>query len=120
MREVITESEKLAKEIARVASGKKAEDIVILDMREICSYTDFFIICSGRNSRQAKAIADEVRVKMKAAGASLLRVEGEQRADWILMDFLDVVVHIFTPESRDFYRLEVLWKDAERIEAVNA
>lgn len=89
-------------------------------MREICSYTDFFVICSGRSARQTKAVADEIRVRAKEAGAGLLRVEGEQRADWILMDYLNVVVHIFTPESRDFYRLEVLWKEAPRIEAQQA
>ncbi len=84
-------------------------------MREICTYTDFFVICSGGSARQTKAVADEIRVRAKEAGASLLRVEGEQRADWILMDYLNVVAHIFTPESRDFYRLEVLWKEAPRI-----
>jgi len=86
-------------------------------MREVCSYTDFFLICEGRTSRQAKAISDEIRVRIKAGGISPLRVEGEVRSDWVLMDYLGVVVHIFTPEARDFYRLEVLWKEAPRIDA---
>jgi ribosome-associated protein len=87
-------------------------------MREVCSYTDFFVICSGRSSRQTKAIADEVRYQLKQRQVAALRVEGEAQGDWILMDYLSVVVHIFTPEARDFYRLEVLWKEAPRLEAV--
>jgi ribosome-associated protein len=89
-------------------------------MKEVCSYTDFFLICSGRSTRQTKAIADEIRIRMKAGGEAPLRVEGEPRGDWVLMDFLSVVVHIFTPEARDFYRREVLWKEAPRVAAVSS
>jgi ribosome-associated protein len=92
-------------------------------MRDLCSYTDFFVICSGRSSRQTKAIGDEIRLKMKRKGVIPSRTEGEQRGDWILMDYLSVVLHVFAPESRDFYRLEVLWKEAPRVfvdEAVEA
>lgn len=103
-----------------MAAGKKAEGIVILDMKQICSYTDFFVICSGRSSRQTKAIVDEVRLKIKEAGVSPASLEGEVKGDWILMDYLSVVVHVFTPEARDFYRLEVLWKEAPRVEMVEA
>ncbi|MBI5869572.1 MAG: ribosome silencing factor [Actinobacteria bacterium] len=110
-------SESFVQAIAQAAADKKAEDILILDMREVCSYTDFFLICEGRSSRQTKAIADEIRLKMKSEGTLPLRVEGEARGDWVLMDYLTVVVHIFTPEARDFYRLEVLWKEAPRVEA---
>lgn len=110
-------SESFVQAIARTAADKKAEEIIILDMREVCSYTDFFLICEGRSSRQTKAIADEIRVRMKAEGTLPLSVEGEVRGDWVLMDYLTVVVHIFTPEARDFYRLEVLWKEAPRVEA---
>jgi ribosome-associated protein len=84
-------------------------------MRTVCSYTDFFVICSGRSSRQAQAIADEVRYVLKQEGILPLRSEGEQ-GDWVLIDYLGVVVHIFTPEARDFYRLENLWKEAARVE----
>ncbi len=87
-------------------------------MKEVCSYTDFFLICTGHSTRQTKAIADEVRMKLKEQGVPALRVEGETRGDWVLMDYLSVVVHIFTPEARDFYRLEVLWKEAPRIKAM--
>jgi ribosome-associated protein len=99
------------------AAEKKAAELVILDMREVCSYTDYFLICSGGSTRQTKAIADEIRLRLKREGSIPLRVEGEARGDWVLMDYLSVVVHIFTPEARDFYRLEVLWKEAPRIEA---
>jgi len=85
-------------------------------MREVCSYTDFFLICAGGSTRQTKAIADGIRARIKAEGTIPLRVEGETRGDWVLMDYLSVVVHIFTPEARDFYRLEVLWKEAPRVE----
>ncbi len=89
-------------------------------MKEVCSFTDFFVILTGRNPRQSRAIADEVRRQIKKTGSSPLRVEGEAGGDWILMDYLNVVVHIFSPEARDFYRLEVLWKDAPRLEAARA
>ncbi|RJQ46572.1 MAG: ribosome silencing factor [Gaiellales bacterium] len=116
MREPITESIDLAKKAADVAGSKKAEDIVILDMRQVCTYTDFFVICSGRSGRQAQAISDEIRLQLKREGMLPLRVEGEQRGDWILLDYLGVVVHVFTPEARDFYRLDNLWKEAPRTE----
>lgn len=87
-----------------------------MDMREACSYTDYFVICSGRSVRQTAAICDEVRVQLKKQGIIPLRVEGERQGDWILMDYLDVVLHVFTPAARDFYRLEVLWKEARRVE----
>jgi ribosome-associated protein len=103
-------------EIARLASGKKAQELTILDMSEACSFTDYFVICTGRSSRQTGAICDEIRQQLKKQGVSPLRVEGESEGDWILMDYLDVVVHIFTPDARDFYRLEVLWKEAPRLE----
>ncbi len=89
-------------------------------MKDTCSFTDYFVICTGRNPRQAKAICEEIRMRLKSAGAAPPRVEGEQEGDWILMDYLNVVAHIFTPESRDFYRLEILWKEAPRLEAVQA
>ena len=112
----ITESNRLAMEVAHAAAEKKAEDIVILDMRELCSYTDYFVVCIGRTARQTKAISDEIRFILKKKGDLPLRVEGEQQGDWVLMDYLSVIVHVFTPDARDFYRLEVLWKEAPRTE----
>jgi ribosome-associated protein len=110
-------SEALARSIAAYADSKKAEDIVLLDMRELVSYTDFLIICAARNERQARAIVDEVRVRIKAETA--LVPSGSDRmgeADWILLDYLDCVLHVFTPEARERYQLEDLWREAPRLE----
>ncbi len=103
----------LASEIARLAGDKKAIDIVELDLRGVLGYTDYFLICSGNTPRQTKAIHDGIFEGLKREHAlSPRRVEGASRSDWILMDYLDVVVHIFTPEARDYYRLEQLWGEA--------
>jgi ribosome-associated protein len=105
--------EALAEAIVDYAADRKALDIVQLDLREIIGYTDYFVICSGRSERQAKAIHDAVYEGMKAAHGRLPeRVEGLPGARWILMDYLDVVVHVFIPEARDYYRLEQLWGEA--------
>jgi ribosome-associated protein len=82
---------------------------VILDMREVVSYTDHFVIASGRNPRQTQAIAEEIQQQLKREGVLARRIEGLRQGDWILLDFLDVVVHVFTPEARAYYRLEALW-----------
>jgi ribosome-associated protein len=100
-------------EIARYASDKKAIDVVELDLRGVLGYTDYFLICSGNTGRQAKAIHDGILEGLKHEHELLpRRVEGSPQAGWILMDYLDVVVHIFTPETREFYRLEQLWGEA--------
>jgi len=105
----------LAERIAEIASDKKAIDIRVIDLRGIVSYTDFFVICSGNTDRQAKAIHDAIHKGLKDEHGLLpRRVEGVSEARWILMDYLDVVVHVFTPDTRDFYRLEALWGDVPR------
>jgi ribosome-associated protein len=107
--------ERLATTIAAHAADKKAIDIVALDLREVAGYTDFFVICSGNTDRQAKAIHDAIHQGLKKEHGLLpRRVEGVSEARWILMDYLDVVVHVFTPDTRDFYRLESLWGDVPR------
>jgi ribosome-associated protein len=89
---------------------------VILDMRPACSYTDFFVICTGRNARQTKAIWDDVHGRLKHDERVLPQnVEGGSDATWIVADYLDVVLHVFTPEARDYYRLEDLWADAPSV-----
>jgi ribosome-associated protein len=109
--------EELTRAIAAIASDRKAIDIVALDLREIAGYTDFFLICSGNTDRQAKAIHDAIHEELKKAhGVMPRRVEGVSQARWILMDYLDCVVHIFTPDMRDYYRLEQLWGDVPRLE----
>ena len=88
---------------------KKGTDVVILDFRETEVFTDFFVVCSGQHVRQVKAIADSVAEHMRTQAIKPTHVEGYNRADWVLMDFFDFVVHIFTPETRSFYSLERLW-----------
>ena len=90
---------------------------MILDMRPVCSYTDYFVIATGRNARQTKAIWDEVRERLKHDERVLPQtVEGEREGTWIVGDYLDTVLHVFTPESRDFYRLEELWGDVPSVD----
>ena len=101
---------------ADAADSKKAQDIVTLDMRGLVTYTDHLVICTGQTPRQTKAIAEEVRRRMKEAGVIARRVEGEREGEWVLIDFLDVVFHCFTPQARDFYRLDRLWREAPRVE----
>lgn len=104
-----------------MAESKNARDIVILDMRGLVSYTDYIVVCSGQTPRQTKAIAEELRLRMKADHGVIPRtVEGAREGEWILVDLLDVVVHVFTPEAREFYRLDRLWREAPRQEYVAA
>jgi ribosome-associated protein len=99
--------------IVGYAEDKKAIDVVELDLRGVLGYTDWFLVCSGNTGRQAKAIHDGILEGLKREHDTLpRRVEGSSGAGWILMDYLDVVVHIFTPETREFYRLEQLWGEA--------
>ena len=105
--------EALADRIAELASDRKAADIVVIDLREIVGYTDYFVICTGNTERQTKAIHDAIHQDLKDSHRILpRRVEGQGQARWILMDYLDCVAHIFTPEARSFYRLEQLWGEA--------
>jgi ribosome-associated protein len=105
--------EGLAGAIAELAADRKALDIVELDLRGMIGYTDYFVVCTGRSDRQTKAIHDAIHQGLKTRFDLLpRRVEGLTQARWILMDYLDVVVHIFTPETREYYRLEQLWGEA--------
>jgi ribosome-associated protein len=105
--------EAIALAIVEYAADRKALDIVQLDLREIIGYTDYFVICTGRTDRQTKAIHDAIHAGMKSEhGVFPRRVEGLAQAHWILMDYLDVVAHVFTPETRAYYRLEQLWGEA--------
>jgi ribosome-associated protein len=106
-------SVELAERIAAIASDRKAADIRVLDLRDVLTYTDFFVICSGNTERQTKAIHDAIYRELKDEERLLpRRTEGEREARWILLDYLDTVVHIFTPAARDYYRLEQLWGEA--------
>ena len=109
--------ERLAQLAASYAADKKAADIVCLDLRGVASYTDYFVVCSGGSDRQTKAIHDAITEGLKKDHGLLpRRVEGIGEARWILIDYFDVVVHVFVPEVRDFYRLEQLWGDVPRVE----
>jgi ribosome-associated protein len=98
------------------AHGKKAIDVVVLDLRRASAFTDFFVICTGTNVRQVQAIADAVQEALRAKGLRPALVEGYERADWVLVDYFDFIFHIFSPSTREFYALERLWGDARRIE----
>jgi ribosome-associated protein len=105
--------EQVVEAIVGYATDRKALDVVQMDLREMLAYTDYFVICTGRTDRQTKAIHDAIYAGMKAQhGVLPQRVEGLPHARWILMDYLDVVVHVFTPEMREYYRLEQLWGEA--------
>jgi ribosome-associated protein len=114
---------KLTGEIAKAveaALDKKAFDVVVLDLRHTPAFTDFFLLCSGQNTRQVHAIADAVEEALRAARVRPNHVEGYDRGEWVLMDFFTFIVHVFTPQTREFYSLERLWGDAERIDIVDA
>jgi ribosome-associated protein len=107
------EAQELVRQIAQYAADKKAHDVVELDLRGVLGYTDYFLVCSGNTPRQAKAIHDGILEGLKHDhGTVPRRVEGSGDGGWILMDYLDVVAHIFTPQAREFYRLEHLWGEA--------
>lgn len=100
----------------RAAQSKKALDIVVLDLREITSLADHFIICTGTNVRQNQAIADEIHLKLKQRGDLPISVEGFENAEWVLMDYGDFIVHIFLEKTRGFYDLERLWRHARKVD----
>jgi ribosome-associated protein len=115
------QSEELARHLATIADSKKAEDVVVLDMRKLVAYTDFLAICTARSERQARAIVDEVRLRVKRdAGLLPGGVDGGGDAGWTILDYLDCVLHVFTPEARERYGLEDLWRDAPRLELEDA
>jgi ribosome-associated protein len=112
-------SRKLSSELtAAIAAAldKKADDVLVLDLTKASAFTDFFIICTGGNRRQIQAIADAVVEAVGSRGAKPALVEGYERGDWILIDYFDFIVHVFMPATREFYSLEKLWGDAERVE----
>lgn len=107
---------KFAKEAARIASDRKAEDVTVMDLRGISPVTDYFVICTGTSDRQMRAICDEIREYGQRIGLRSIGVAGYDTGQWILIDFVNVVVHIFTPEHREYYDLELLWGDAPRVD----
>jgi ribosome-associated protein len=117
--EIRRKTSRLPKQVERVigaAEEKKAHDLVVLDLRKAAGFTDYFVICSGSNARQIRAIADGITEALAAEGVKPAHIEGYDRSEWVLLDYFDFIVHIFAPETRVFYGLERLWANAERIE----
>jgi ribosome-associated protein len=108
-------TEEKAALISRIATDRKAMDVVVLDMRDASSITDYFLICSGGSERQVRAIADAIDEQLGPSGIASLGVEGYREGHWILMDYGDVIVHVFSEETRDYYDLERLWANAPKI-----
>jgi len=106
----------LAVGAARSARDDNAEDIIILDLREISPITDYFVICTGTSGRQIRTMADRITEFGKSIGQKVWHVAGKEAADWIVMDFVDVVVHLFDPTHREYYDLELIWGEAPRVE----
>jgi ribosome-associated protein len=100
---------------AEAAQSRKAEDIVVLDIGKVSSFTDYFLLCTGTNIRQTQAIANAVQEKLRENGWRPMGVEGEQRGEWVLLDYGDMIVHVFTPDKRVYYDLERLWAKAPRL-----
>jgi ribosome-associated protein len=101
---------------ARAALDKKAIELIVLDLREVAGFTDYFVICSGQSPRQVRAIADAVEEALRQRGARPAHIEGYERSDWVLLDYFDFIVHVFNPQTRLFYGLERLWGSAARVE----
>ena len=112
----MTDSRALAILAARAASAKQGEAVVILDVRDLITITDYFVITAGVSDRQVKTIAEEIEKAVKDEGVKPVRREGDAGSRWILLDFVDFVVHVFADEEREFYRLENLWRDAPMVE----
>ena len=104
----------------RAAESKKAAEVRVFDLREVSTFTDFFVICSGANARQIQAICDEVELELKRAGELPLGVEGYDKAEWVLVDYGDFIVHVFSPAAREFYGLERLWRQAKELKLPEA
>lgn len=105
---------------ARAAESKKALNVRVLDLSDISSFTNYFVVCSGTNSRQIQAIADEVEAELRKHGERPLGIEGYDKADWVLADYGDFIVHIFSQQAREFYDLERLWRNAKEIKVPSA
>jgi ribosome-associated protein len=112
---VLLNPAQLARTAVDVASDKKASDVVLLDLQGLSTIADYFVICSGSNERQIQAIADALEEELEKQGATMLHQEGDAATGWVLLDFGAVIIHIFAPREREYYRLERLWGDAKTV-----
>ncbi len=115
MEGVLLDPGQLAKAAVDVASDKKASDVILLDIRNVSLIADYFVICSGRNTRQIQAIADAIDEELSKQGANVLHREGSAETGWLLLDYGDVIVHVFGQKEREYYRLERLWSEAKTV-----
>ncbi len=115
MEGVLLDPAQLAKAAVDVASDKKASDIILLDIRDVSTIADYFVICSGNNTRQIQAIAESIDEELEKQGAKVLHREGVAESGWLLLDFGDIIVHIFGAKEREYYRLERLWSEAKTV-----
>jgi ribosome-associated protein len=111
------DSRDLARLAARAAVEKQASDVLVLDVRDLITITDYFVIASGSSERQVKTVVEEIEKVLKEAGVKPVREEGDSKTGWMLLDYVDLVVHVFSDEQRDYYRLERLWRDAPVVDA---
>lgn len=112
---MITEPVEIARAAAELAADKQAEDIVVLDIRKVCSFADYFVICNGTNQRQLQAILEDVEKVMEEKGAPVLKQEGTPDSGWVLIDFGPVIMHLFSPVEREYYALDRLWRDGVEV-----
>ena len=115
MESVLLDPGQLARAAADIAYDKKASDVLLLDIGELTTIADYFVICNGNNTRQIQAISEAIEDELKKQGARMLHREGIAESGWLILDFGDVIVHIFGPKEREYYRLERLWSEAKTV-----
>jgi ribosome-associated protein len=117
MQQQLMDKENQLSEAIEAALDKKAQDAVVLELSEICSFTDYFLICTGSSTRHNQTIAEHIEQTLKISGVRALHIEGHTEGEWILLDYVDFVVHIFSARAREFYDLERLWRTGKRRDA---